>query len=175
MNFFEAFENIKKSITKFDSEKFEHDFAIQVTMTNKDCGGIFYIEYKDGQLNIEPYNYYDNNVDITSGYADLLKALSGKLALTSVKLNITGDADILASFVSAIEFKTEEKPAKSPAKKCGTRKCASKKADEKPSEKPAKKEAVKAAAVETVAKTVVNEVKPKKCGTKKCASKKTEK
>lgn len=170
MNFFEAFENIKKSITKFDSAKFNNDFAIQVTMTNKDCGGIFYIEYKDGQLNIEPYNYYDNNVDITSGYADLLKVLAGKLALTSVKLNITGDAEVLSSFISAIEFKTEEKP-KAPAKKCGTRKCATKKADEKPAEK----EAVKAAAVETVAKTVVNEIKPKKSCKKKCDTKKTEK
>ena len=170
MNFFEAFENIKKSITKFDSAKFNNDFAIQVTMTNKDCGGIFYIEYKDGQLNIEPYNYYDNNVDITSGYADLLKALSGKLALTSVKLNITGDAEVLATFVSAIEFKTEEKP-KAPAKKCGTRKCASKKAEENPAEK----ESVKAAATETIAKTVVNEIKPKKCCKKKCDTKKADK
>ena len=170
MNFFEAFENIKKSITKFDSAKFNNDFAIQVTMTNKDCGGIFYIDYKDGQLNIEPYNYYDNNVDITSGYADLLKVLAGKLALTSVKLNITGDAEVLSSFISAIEFKTEEKP-KAPAKKCGTRKCATKKADEKPAEK----EAVKAAAVETVAKTVVNEIKPKKCCKKKCDTKKADK
>ena len=170
MNFFEAFENIKKSITKFDSAKFNNDFAIQVTMTNKDCGGIFYIEYKDGQLNIEPYNYYDNNVDITSGYADLLKVLAGKLALTSVKLNITGDAEVLSSFISAIEFKTEEKP-KAPAKKCGTRKCSTKKADEKPAEK----EAVKAAAVETVAKTVVNEIKPKKCCKKKCDTKKADK
>ena len=170
MNFFEAFENIKKSITKFDSAKFNNDFAIQVTMTNKDCGGIFYIEYKDGQLNIEPYNYYDNNVDITSGYADLLKVLAGKLALTSVKLNITGDAEVLSSFISAIEFKTEEKP-KAPAKKRGTRKGATKKADEKPAEK----EAVKAAAVETVAKTVVNEIKPKKCCKKKCDTKKADK
>jgi len=174
MNFFEAFENIKKSITKFDSAKFENDFAIQVTMTNKDCGGIFYIEYKDGQLNIEPYNYYDNNVDITSGYADLLKVLSGKLALTSVKLNITGDAEILASFISSIEFKTEEKP-KAPAKKCGTKKCATKKAEEKPAEKPVKKETVKAAAAETIAKTVVNEVKPKKACKSKCGTKKSEK
>ena len=170
MNFFEAFENIKKSITTFDSAKFEHDFAIQVTMTNKDCGGIFYIEYKDGQLNIEPYNYYDNNVDITSGYADLLKVLSGKLALTSVKLNITGDVEVLAAFISAIEFKTEEKP-KAPAKKCGTKKCATKKAEEKPAEK----EVVKAEAAETIAKTVVTEIKPKKCCKSKCGTKKTDK
>ena len=109
MNFIQAFDSIKNSIKKFDSAKFEGNFAIQLTIKNKDCGGIFYIEYKDGQLNIEPYNYYDNNVDITSGYADLLKVLSGKLALTSVKLNITGDVEVLAAFISAIEFKTEEK------------------------------------------------------------------
>lgn len=138
MNFFEAFDNIKSSIIKFDSTKFDNDFAIQFTMTNKDCGGIFYIEYKDGQLNIEPYNYYDNNVEITAGYSDLCKALSGKLALSSPKLVVSGDAEGLSAFISAIEFTEPEKEKKAPAKKAAVKTTVKKAATtKKTAEKPA--------------------------------------
>lgn len=118
MNYFEAFDTIKNCITKFDSTKFDGDFAIQLTITNKDSGGIFYIEYKDGLLNIEPYDYYDNNVAITSGYADLLKVLAGKLSLDSKKIEISGNKDILSAFISAIEFKEAKKEAPAPKKTC---------------------------------------------------------
>ena len=127
MNFIQAFDSIKSSITKFDSAKFNNNFAIQLTLKNKDCGGIFYIEYKDGTLNIEPYNYYDNNVAITAGYSDLLKALSGKLSLDSKKLEFTGDTELFGAFVSAIEVTETEKPKKAPAKKTATKKAEPKK------------------------------------------------
>lgn len=151
MNYYQAFEAVKNSITKFDSTKFTQNFAIQVTMTNKDCGGIFYIEYKDGILNIEPYNYYDNSVDITAGYSDLCKALSGKLSLGSTKLNISGDSEILSSFISAIEFKEPAKEKKTPAKKT-VKKEAAKKSSCKTS---SKKESAKPEVKKTAAKTAV--------------------
>lgn len=127
MNFIQAFDSIKNSIKKFDSAKFEGNFAIQLTIKNKDCGGIFYIEYKDGVLNIEPYNYYDNNVTITAGYSDLCKALSGKLSLNSKKLEFTGNTELFAAFVSAIEFQEAEPVKKAPAKKAPAKKAPAKK------------------------------------------------
>ena len=128
MNYFEAFQNIKDSVVKFDNTVFNGDFAIQLTITNKDSGGIFYIEYKDGSLNIEPYDYIDNNVSITSGYADLLKVLASKLSLDSKKIEIIGNKEILAKFVSAIEFKEPQKatPKPAPAKRTCCRKKATK-------------------------------------------------
>ena len=140
MNYFEAFENIKGGIIKFDNTLFDGDFAIQLTITNKDSGGIFYIEYKDGTLNIEPYDYIDHTVSITSGYADLLKVLGGKLSLDSKKIEISGNKEILEKFVSAIEFKEPQKesPKPTPAKKTCQKKSASLESAKKPAKKSTK-------------------------------------
>lgn len=55
----------------------------------------------------------------------MCKTLSGKLALTSPKLNIIGNSEILSAFISATEFKTAEKP-KVPARKCTKKVCSEK-------------------------------------------------
>ncbi len=146
MNFYQAFDSIKESIKNFDSSKFSGDFAIQLTMTNKDCGGIFYIEYKNGTLNVEPYNYYDHNVDVTASYNDLCKALSGALNLKTAaekgKIAFSGDSGIFEAFVSAISFAPAEKkaPKKTAPKKTTAKKTAKKTAKET-AKKPAKETA----------------------------------
>lgn len=131
MNYFEAFENIKSGITKFDNTAFDDSFAIELTISNKDSGGIFYIEYKDGSLNVEPYNYYDSDVKITSGYADLLKVLSGKLSLDSKKIEILGNKEILEKFIAAIEF---HEPTKAPQKPASAKRTCAKKSTSKAEE-----------------------------------------
>ena len=139
MNFYQAFDSIKESIKNFDSSKFSGDFAIQLTMTNKDCGGIFYIEYKNGTLNVEPYNYYDHNVDVTASYNDLCKALSGALNLKTAaekgKIAFSGDSGIFEAFVSAISFAPAEKKA---PKKTAPKKTTAKKTAKETAKKPAK-------------------------------------
>lgn len=152
MNFYQAFDNIKAGISDVDKNKFNHDFAIQLTMTNKDCGGIFYIEYKDGELNIEPYNYYDHNVDVSAGYSDLCKALGGKLNINEAsekgKLALSGDSSLFTTFISAVTFK---EPAKKTVKKPTAKKAAPKKESSKTeakktaAKKETKKEETKAA------------------------------
>ncbi len=142
MNFYQAFDSIKESIKNFDSSKFSGDFAIQLTMTNKDCGGIFYIEYKNGTLNVEPYNYYDHNVDVTASYNDLCKALSGALNLKTAaekgKIAFSGDSGIFEAFVSAISFAPAEKKA---PKKTAPKKTTVKKTAKETAKKPAKETA----------------------------------
>ena len=160
MDFYQAFDSIKAGISKVDTSKFTKNFAIQCTMTNKDCGGIFYIEYKDGSLNVEPCNYYDNNVDITAGYSDLCKALAGNVSKSVI---FTGDESVFKDFTAAIEFalpekKTEKKPAKkaakAPCKKTAEKKIAEEKIEKKPVEKKAaEKTEKKSAEVKSVKKT----------------------
>lgn len=156
MNFFRAFDNIKTGIEKFDSSKFDRSFAIQMTMTNKDCGGIFYIEYKDGQLNIEPYNYYDHDVDVIASYSTMLKALSGGLDSTKAeadgKLAFSGTPAVFWDFASAISFKAPEtasRTAKKPAAKC----CKKPAAQKTPSPAEKKRTAKKAEVVASGAKS----------------------
>ncbi len=156
MNFYQAFDSIKESIKNFDSSKFSGDFAIQLTMTNKDCGGIFYIEYKNGTLNVEPYNYYDHNVDVTASYNDLCKALSGALNLKTAaekgKITFSGDSGIFEAFVSAINFAPAEKKA---PKKTAPKKTTAKKTAKETAKKPAKEtaKAVTEKAVKTAKET----------------------
>ncbi len=59
--------------------------------------GIFYVEIKDGQLHVEPYEYYDRNAILTMNGTNLLKLINGKLdpvvAFTTGKLKVDGDMD----------------------------------------------------------------------------------
>ena len=43
MTFIEQFENIKKKMSKLDTSSLPHDLAMQVNLTDEDCGGIFYV------------------------------------------------------------------------------------------------------------------------------------
>ena len=178
MDFYQAFDSIKAGISEVDTSKFQGNFAIQCTMTNKDCGGIFYIEYKDGSLNVEPYNYYDNNVDITAGYSDLCKALSGSVSKNVI---FTGDESVFKAFAAAIKFALPEKKAakklakKAAAKKTAEKKVTEKKTEKKPEEKkPAEKiekktevKPVKKAAEKPAEKPVEKKTKPTEAKSKK--------
>lgn len=59
--------------------------------------GIFYVEVKDGQLYIEPYEYFDRDAIFICKADVLFKIISGKLdpikAFTIGKLKVEGNLD----------------------------------------------------------------------------------
>ena len=69
--------------------------AFQINLEGKGVNGIFYIEIKDGKVNIEPYEYYDRNAILTMSATNFLKLLDGKLdpviAFTMGKIKVDGD------------------------------------------------------------------------------------
>lgn len=150
MTFEQAFDKIKEKFAKADASK-TADFAMQITLTDEDCGGTMYIAAKDGVLAVEPYDYRDNTsyVNITksallailSGRASLDKAISGGDAMVG-----GAAADNMKAVKSTIK-KAAAKPAakKAPAKKAPAKKSAAKKA-------PAKKTAAKATTKPAAAK-----------------------
>ncbi len=92
MTFTERFDQLKKKYAKkADITKLKDSFiAAQITMSDEDCGGTFYVAFIDGVLSFEPYDYHDNTVamiidsalleDCIKGKADPVKAyLDGKL------------------------------------------------------------------------------------------------
>ena len=82
MTFASAFEKIKEKIlSDAKKSKSTDDFAIQITLTNKDCGGIFYIQQKDGIFHVEPYDYHDNDADISLSYTVFTKLADGRMTL----------------------------------------------------------------------------------------------
>ncbi len=68
--------------------------AVQVNLTGEE-GGVFYVEVKDGKVNVEPYEYNDRNCAVTMKPADFNKLIDGKLdpvfAFTTGKLKVDGD------------------------------------------------------------------------------------
>ncbi|MBO5060314.1 MAG: SCP2 sterol-binding domain-containing protein [Clostridia bacterium] len=189
MDYFKAFETIKAALEKADITPPDGHFAVQVRLSDETASGILYIEVRDKQLFVEPYDYYDNDVDILTSVKDLKSIIEGKLdvqkAIDDGKITVTGYTEGFIEFVKAIP-KKEKKPAAKktvkkadkPAAKKTTAKAAPKTAAKKASAaKPAKKaakketEAVKMAdenkktttpAEETIASVVEKEIKPKK-------------
>ena len=106
MTFEQAFAKVKEKFGSVDKKKLDEDFAIQVNMTDADCGGAFYIQSVRGTLNVEPYDYRDNTADVTLKKLDLYKILDGKMsvgdALKNGRLYVRGNAEHFAKAAAAI-------------------------------------------------------------------------
>lgn len=157
MYFEEAFGKIKTSLQKTKVKASEGHFAVQVRMTDYDCGGTFYIEQKDGKFFVEPYNYFDFDADVEASFKDIKAIADGKLDINSAvndgKVIISGNLEELLSFGNQLKKPAKKAPAKKPAaKKAPAKKAEAPKTAEKPATKVAKQPAAKKADKE--AKTV---------------------
>ena len=152
MTFEKAFESIKKKFDGTDAKDVS-DFALQITLSDEDCGGTFYIAVKDGVLAVEPYDYKDNNAVVDISKSDLLALIAGRKGIDKVVesgATLKGDVAVIDSLKAVL--KTVKK---APAKKAAAEKKAA----------PAKKETVKAAETEKKApakKTAAKTTKTKK-------------
>lgn len=146
MTFEQAFLKIKEKFEKADA-KGVADFAIQITLSDEDCGGTLYAAVKDGVLAVEPYDYRDNTTVLNISKTALLAVLAGRMSLDKAVANgdaaVSGDASKIADLKSTIKKAPAKKSAakKTPAKKTAAKKPAAKKASAK--KVPAKKTAAK--------------------------------
>ena len=66
--------------------------AVQVNIEDE---GVFYVEVKDGQIHVEPYEYNDRHCAITMKMDNFVKLIDGELdpvkAFTFKKLKVDGD------------------------------------------------------------------------------------
>lgn len=156
MTFTEKFQSLKTAFDKANTKKFNADFAVQITMTDEDCGGTFYIEYKEGNYSVEPYDYYDNNAYINASAASVAKLSKGVVAKD---LAIGGDQSVVTLLASTLK-PAKKAPAKKPAvKKEAVKKTAKKAEPKKEAAKPAVKKETKPAAKKAEPKTEKKEVK----------------
>lgn len=129
MTFIEKFDSLKKKYGKIDESKLGENFAVQVEMTDEDCGGIFYVAYMNSPFAIEPYNYYDNTASVSLSSKVLETVLSGKTdavtEYTSGKIKVEGNFDHLLMLVNLMKKeprkrtvkKTDDSTVKKTAKK----------------------------------------------------------
>ena len=94
MTYEELVADIKKAAAKADASKIKEHIAFQFNITGE-AAGAFYLEIKDGQIDVQPYEYYDRNVLITSSAENIIKIMNGKLdpvlAFTLQKIKVEGD------------------------------------------------------------------------------------
>ena len=123
MNYVNAFEKIKPEIKKADVNKLAEHFAIQITMTDEDCGGIFYVSFFGEELDVQPFDYVDNTVAIALSYLSLSNLIAGRSKLDNLiatgKVQVSGRAEIVKMLLDAMpeKPKKEKKPAKESKKK----------------------------------------------------------
>lgn len=171
MTFKKVFSDLEKLILKADHASLEGEFAFQCCVVG-DGEGIFYIAFKNGVLDVQPYDYKDHTATFKAA-ADTYKRILGgemtaaeavKKGLLSVENNESGCADILTFLSAKGKAKTAAPAAKKPAAKAAV------KAEAKPAEKtPAKTEA-KPETKAAVKAEVKEEAPAKKAAGKKAAS-----
>lgn len=94
MTFQDAFNEIKSIFIHSDLRDYYGHLVMQVTMTGEG-GGTFYIEFKDGSLAVEPYDYRDHDLLFIADTNDFLQIARGEMnvvaAYTVGKVIIEGD------------------------------------------------------------------------------------
>lgn len=79
MTFHEKFNELKgKYGETADFSKVDSNIAAEITLTDPDCGGKFYVTHIDGKTDIQPYDYKDNTVSIRLESSLLEELLQGE-------------------------------------------------------------------------------------------------
>ena len=101
MTFSEYFASVKTKFMGTDVSDIQEHLKFQLNVLGEESG-IFYVEIKDGNLFIEPYEYYDRDVMLTATAEVFDDIIDGKLdsvkAFTKHKLKVEGDFDIALKF-----------------------------------------------------------------------------
>lgn len=96
MTFQEFFTEVKETFKSADISDVTEHLAYQFNIEGEE-EGIFYVEAKEGQLFIEPFEYYDRDVIFTCTADTLRKIASGDMnpvmAYTIRKLKVDGSIE----------------------------------------------------------------------------------
>lgn len=85
MTYEELVQQAKETYGSKDASKITEHVAIQFNITGE-AEGIFYLEIKDGQVYVEPYEYYDRDVIVTCSTENLIKMAEDKLGMEAAYL-----------------------------------------------------------------------------------------
>ncbi len=129
MTYEEVFAKASERLMKAKVKDIDQHIAVQFNIEGEGEGA-FYAEINEGKMNVQPYDYRDNDISVNVNADVLVKALESKTADT---LGFYGDESKIAVFKTAlvtIPKKTVRKAAaaktEKPAAKKTTKKAASK-------------------------------------------------
>ena len=106
MTYEEFFAEVKGKFVGADVSGIEEHLAYQFNITGE-ASGIFYVEVKEGELYVEPYEYFDRDAIFTCSAETLMKIASGKLdpimAVTLQQLKVDGNIEKALKFKELVE------------------------------------------------------------------------
>ena len=121
MTYEEIVKEAQKLVAKADASGISEHLAVQYNVTGEGEGA-FYMEVKDGKVEVQPYDYKDRDILVTADGQTILDMMSGKLdvvgAYLTHKISAEGDlgkADILKKLISGAK-KAEKTAAKTEKK-----------------------------------------------------------
>lgn len=85
MTYEELVQKARDTYGKADASNINEHVAIQFNVTGE-AAGAFYLEIADGKVNIEPYEYHDRDVIVTTNAETLIKLAEGKLGMEAAYL-----------------------------------------------------------------------------------------
>ena len=149
MTYEELVKKAKETYGTADASKITEHVAIQFNVTGE-AEGAFYLEIADGKVNVEPYEYYDRDVIVTTDAETLIKMAEGKLGMEAAYLTgkIKADGNLTKGLLLK-ELVAKKPAAKKTVKKAATKDTAAKKPAAK---KTVAKEAEKKLAVKKTTK-----------------------
>lgn len=107
MTFEQIITKVRQKYKDADTSEFNCIQAIQINLIGKNTQSVFYIEIKDGKVNVEPYDYHDNQAVLTVNPTNFIKILNGKLDLISAcssgKAEIGGDCTTALKIINLIK------------------------------------------------------------------------
>ena len=109
MTYADLFYEIKGKFMGADVSDIHEHLAFQFNIEDSEAGGAFYVEVKDGELHVEPYEYYDRDAmficapDVLIGIAD--GELDPVAAFTAQKLRVEGNIEKALRLKEIIELK----------------------------------------------------------------------
>ncbi|MEG0614985.1 MAG: SCP2 sterol-binding domain-containing protein [Oscillospiraceae bacterium] len=100
--FSEAFTKVAAKYRKADVSKIDETIAAEIDVFgSKD--GTFYIEIKDGNISIEPYDYVDKDINARISFEDFVRISEGKLDVVAGVIN--GSISVDGNFNKALLLK----------------------------------------------------------------------
>ena len=131
MTYEEIVKEAQKLVSKADASAISEHLAVQYNITGEGEGA-FYMEVKDGKVEVQPYDYKDRDILVTADGQTILDMMSGKLDVVAAYLTHKisaegnlGKADILKKLISGAK-KAEKATAKAEKKAKKTSKKTSK-------------------------------------------------
>ena len=112
MTYAEFFYEIKSRFMGADVSDIHEHLAFQFDVEDSECGGIFYVEVKDGTLFVEPYEFYDRDAEFIADPDTFLNIADGKTdpvtAFTFRKLRVEGSIDKALRLKEIIDSKKKQ-------------------------------------------------------------------